>query len=246
MDWILSLKGWTTLTTNTTSGTWHHADAVSLHINTAYLEALERQESKQGAESIWGQRLKKDFLGEVPTYYASTCASVNFKVTIQRSYLIVTFVRAEDFTDVFACDGTTVNHIVEDDECNYFVQQPDATGRLSFFPEQKVTARVLRKPFPDDLEILLAKETLRADFLSRLYVLDLEELPDGLARPLHLHLYGFGMHSYGMSDANNDLNVLRRSPLLDDVVNGVAPKVYFTVNGVTYDQAYYLRDGIYP
>ncbi|OWY92063.1 hypothetical protein PHMEG_00039083 [Phytophthora megakarya] len=35
---------------------------------------------------------------------------------------------------------------------------------------------------------------------------------------------------YGMPGVNNDLNVLERSPLLDDVVNGVAPEVEFTVN----------------
>eukprot|EP00644_Phytophthora_capsici_P019068 jgi/Phyca11/133492/e_gw1.507.7.1 len=51
---------------------------------------------------------------------------------------------------------------------------------------------------------------------------------------------------YGMPGANNDLNVLERSPLLNDLVNGIAPKVQFTVNGAIYDQPYYLTDGIYP
>ncbi|ETN24251.1 hypothetical protein PPTG_20770 [Phytophthora nicotianae INRA-310] len=51
---------------------------------------------------------------------------------------------------------------------------------------------------------------------------------------------------YGMPGANNDLNVLERSPLLNDLVNGVAPKISFTVNGATYNQGYYLTDGIYP
>lgn len=46
--------------------------------------------------------------------------------------------------------------------------------------------------------------------------------------------------------ANNDLNVLERSPLLNDLVSGVAPQVQFTVNGGMYGQGYYLTDGIYP
>lgn len=51
---------------------------------------------------------------------------------------------------------------------------------------------------------------------------------------------------FGTPGSNNDLNVLERSPLLDDLVNSEAPTVAFSVNGVVYDRAYYLTDGIYP
>ncbi|EEY59527.1 uncharacterized protein PITG_12093 [Phytophthora infestans T30-4] len=51
---------------------------------------------------------------------------------------------------------------------------------------------------------------------------------------------------FGMPGANNDYNVLKRSPLLNDLVNGVAPRIYLTVNGATYSQGYYFTDGIYP
>ncbi|KAJ8520492.1 hypothetical protein ON010_g17938 [Phytophthora cinnamomi] len=51
---------------------------------------------------------------------------------------------------------------------------------------------------------------------------------------------------YGTPGSNNDLNVLERSPLLDDLVNSTAPIVHFRVNGAVYDRAYYLTDGIYP
>ena len=44
----------------------------------------------------------------------------------------------------------------------------------------------------------------------------------------------------------NDLNILDRSPVFDDIINGIAPQVNFHVNGNPYNLAYYLTDGIYP
>ena len=44
----------------------------------------------------------------------------------------------------------------------------------------------------------------------------------------------------------NDLNILDRSPVFDDIINGIAPQVNFYVNGTPYHYAYYLTDGIYP
>ncbi|CAG7890020.1 unnamed protein product, partial [Brassica rapa] len=44
----------------------------------------------------------------------------------------------------------------------------------------------------------------------------------------------------------NDINVLDRSPVFDDILQGRAPKVNFKVNNHTYHMAYYLTDGIYP
>ena len=44
----------------------------------------------------------------------------------------------------------------------------------------------------------------------------------------------------------NDLNILDRSNVFDDIINGVAPEVNFSVNGTDYHFGYYLTDGIYP
>uniref|UniRef100_A0A0D3EDR2 Uncharacterized protein n=1 Tax=Brassica oleracea var. oleracea TaxID=109376 RepID=A0A0D3EDR2_BRAOL len=44
----------------------------------------------------------------------------------------------------------------------------------------------------------------------------------------------------------NDINVLGRSPVFDDILEGRAPKVNYVVNGHNYRLAYYLTDGIYP
>uniref|UniRef100_A0A0D3ACP7 Protein ALP1-like n=1 Tax=Brassica oleracea var. oleracea TaxID=109376 RepID=A0A0D3ACP7_BRAOL len=51
---------------------------------------------------------------------------------------------------------------------------------------------------------------------------------------------------FGAPGTMNDLNILDRSPIFDDIINGVAPEVNFHVNGREYNLAYYLTDGIYP
>ena len=51
---------------------------------------------------------------------------------------------------------------------------------------------------------------------------------------------------FGTPGSLNDLNVLSRSPLFDKMMEGTTPQVSFEVNGNTYDQGYYLTDGIYP
>ncbi|GJX79415.1 ALP1-like protein [Tanacetum coccineum] len=44
---------------------------------------------------------------------------------------------------------------------------------------------------------------------------------------------------------NNDVNVLRQSPLFNDLKAVKAPDVPFVANNVTYERGYYLIDGIY-
>ena len=51
---------------------------------------------------------------------------------------------------------------------------------------------------------------------------------------------------FGVSGANNDLNVLHQSPLLNDIKEGIAPECPFEVNNNVYAFGYYLGDGIYP
>ncbi|KAL9677483.1 hypothetical protein QQ045_005715 [Rhodiola kirilowii] len=51
---------------------------------------------------------------------------------------------------------------------------------------------------------------------------------------------------FGCPGTLNDINVLDRSPVFDDVEQGTAPRVNFFVNQRPYNMAYYLADGIYP
>ncbi|GJS63381.1 ALP1-like protein [Tanacetum coccineum] len=51
---------------------------------------------------------------------------------------------------------------------------------------------------------------------------------------------------FGVVGSNNDVNVLRQSPVLNDLKVGKAPEVPFVANDMTYKWGYYLIDGIYP
>ena len=51
---------------------------------------------------------------------------------------------------------------------------------------------------------------------------------------------------FGVPGSNKDINVLNKSPLFTQVLQGRAPEVKFTVNGRDYNMGYYLADGIYP
>lgn len=56
----------------------------------------------------------------------------------------------------------------------------------------------------------------------------------------------FWHFNFGSPGTLNDLNILERSPLFENAVRGVAPRVNYNVNGNEYNCAYWLGDGIYP
>jgi hypothetical protein len=49
-----------------------------------------------------------------------------------------------------------------------------------------------------------------------------------------------------MPGSCNDINVLHRSLVFDNLASGMRPAVNFNVNGRDYNMGYYLADGIYP
>ncbi|XP_048492092.1 uncharacterized protein LOC125493144 [Beta vulgaris subsp. vulgaris] len=54
-------------------------------------------------------------------------------------------------------------------------------------------------------------------------------------------------HAFFVTPARcNDINVLDRFPLFNDVFEGRTPTVNYVVNGHQYDMRYYLANGIYP
>jgi hypothetical protein len=59
------------------------------------------------------------------------------------------------------------------------------------------------------------------------------------------HSCRFWHFHFGSPGSLNDINVLDRSPLFYNAVNGEAPQVNYVVNGNRYCYAYWLADGIY-
>ncbi|XP_012850934.1 PREDICTED: uncharacterized protein LOC105970647 [Erythranthe guttata] len=51
---------------------------------------------------------------------------------------------------------------------------------------------------------------------------------------------------FGVPGSQNDITVLGRSPLFDNLVQGISPRVHYQVNEKDHYMAYYLADGIYP
>uniref|UniRef100_A0A0D3D8C4 Nuclease HARBI1 n=1 Tax=Brassica oleracea var. oleracea TaxID=109376 RepID=A0A0D3D8C4_BRAOL len=51
---------------------------------------------------------------------------------------------------------------------------------------------------------------------------------------------------FGPPGTLNDIKVLDRSPVFDDIIQRQAPQVTYYVNGREYRMAYYITDGIYP
>ena len=50
---------------------------------------------------------------------------------------------------------------------------------------------------------------------------------------------------FGLPGSHNDINVLHRSPVFDDLAAGQRPQTEFHINGTKYSMGYYLADGIY-
>ncbi|XP_010480931.1 PREDICTED: uncharacterized protein LOC104759737 [Camelina sativa] len=51
---------------------------------------------------------------------------------------------------------------------------------------------------------------------------------------------------FGSPGTFNDINVLDRSPVFDDILYGQAQQVTYYVNAREYNLTYYLTDGVYP
>ncbi|XP_058742373.1 uncharacterized protein LOC131614851 [Vicia villosa] len=51
---------------------------------------------------------------------------------------------------------------------------------------------------------------------------------------------------FGIAGSNNDINVLNQSNVFNDILEGRAATVQYTINGNPCNMGYYLADGIYP
>ncbi|XP_022023382.1 protein ALP1-like [Helianthus annuus] len=51
---------------------------------------------------------------------------------------------------------------------------------------------------------------------------------------------------FGQQGSHNDINVFESSPVLEEIINGLAPSSAFYASDNYYKRGYYLTDGIYP
>ena len=54
------------------------------------------------------------------------------------------------------------------------------------------------------------------------------------------------MHVFGLPGSNNDINVLARSHVFNELAEGCTLAKHYSINGHDYTMRYYLADGIYP
>ncbi|GJT32043.1 reverse transcriptase domain-containing protein [Tanacetum coccineum] len=94
----------------------------------------------------------------------------------------------------------------------------------------------LRKLDFNDMEKLYTTHNAVHGFLKLLGSIDFVASYDLWTR----HAY------FRVAGANKDLIVLNNSPLFDKLLNDIAPIALFQVNGVGFDNWYYLADGIHP
>ncbi|XP_021741698.1 uncharacterized protein LOC110707922 [Chenopodium quinoa] len=151
-----------------------------------------------------------------------------------------------------------MNKVVEGDV--YFQQRRDAAGRLGLSPLQKCTAAIRMLAY--DLATDVVDEYVRISMMSSIDCMHWEwkNFPTAwkaqyanrnkkatliLEAVTDQDLWIW--HSFfGIPGSCNDLNVLYRSPMFDEILHGRAPPVNFTVNDHEYNMAYYLADDIYP
>ncbi|XP_013583337.1 PREDICTED: uncharacterized protein LOC106292280 [Brassica oleracea var. oleracea] len=138
----------------------------------------------------------------------------------------------------------------------FFQQRRDAGGRLGLSPLQKCTAAIRMLAYgcaadTTDEYLRLGESTALScltnftesviqlfgdEYLRRPTTEDLERLLDiGEIR-------GFPGMIGSIDYTLNDINVLDRSPIFDDILQGRAPMVQYVVSGHQYDMAYYLTD----
>ncbi|XP_033138178.1 uncharacterized protein LOC103844455 [Brassica rapa] len=206
---------------------------IDAHPNKQKRRAYIERHREQGLNQLWN-----DYFQENPTY------------------------PPQMFRRRFRMNKPLFLHIVEraSNEVPYFQQRRNACGRYGLSALQKCTAAIRMLAYGQsgdtyDEYLRLANSTSRLcleNFTNAIIKLFGDEyLRSPTAEDLQRLLDVGEVRSFpgmiGSIDCTfNDINVLDRSPVFDDIVQGRAPKVKFKVNNHTYRMAYYLTDRIYP
>ncbi|GJW50282.1 ALP1-like protein [Tanacetum coccineum] len=158
------------------------------------------------------------------------------------------------------------------DSLDEYMQMGATTARKSLQIFCKVIMNLygeefLRKPTYTDMEKLYARHDEKHGFPGMLESIDCAHWPWANCPVAYRAQLSRGDHGpdpfilleeiatndlwiwhafFGVSGMNNDVNILRQSPIFNDLKSGRAPDVPFVANNVPYRRGYYLTDGIYP
>ncbi|XP_030930849.1 uncharacterized protein LOC115956680 [Quercus lobata] len=160
------------------------------------------------------------------------------------------------------------NHLVEAHK-SYFVQKRNSAKKLGLSSLQKITTalRMLAYEVSGDLinEYVRIRETTALESLKKFVTTVIDVFSEEYLRKpnneditrllAHGEHRGFSVASYdlwiwhaffGLLGSNNNINVLERSHVFNELVKGRALRVHYSINGHDYTMEYYLIDGIYP
>uniref|UniRef100_A0A0D3BKC1 DDE Tnp4 domain-containing protein n=1 Tax=Brassica oleracea var. oleracea TaxID=109376 RepID=A0A0D3BKC1_BRAOL len=165
-------------------------------------------------------RQKKDALGRLSLSPLQKCTA---------AIRVLAYGIAPDAVDEYnRLSSTTTRSCVE-----HFVE-----GIIYLFGDE-----YLRRPTPADLRRLLDISEHHG-FLGM--IRNIDSKPTIVLKAVDSYDLWIWHTFFGPPATLNDINVLDRSPVFDDIIKGQAPQVTFYVNGRKYHLAYYLTDGIYP
>nr|GEZ07363.1 hypothetical protein [Tanacetum cinerariifolium] len=127
------------------------------------------------------------------------------------------------------------------DAFDEYLQMSERTARDCLFHFNKCIISLymveyLRKPTLKDVENIYNKHLTTHGLWGMLESIDC----------MHWKWKNYPVSWQGQYGANNDINVLDNSSLFDDLLDDKAHVAPYVVNGVGFENGYYLADGIYP
>ncbi|XP_058726702.1 uncharacterized protein LOC131598084 [Vicia villosa] len=135
----------------------------------------------------------------------------------------------------------------------YFQMRVDATGKMGLSPLQKCTSaiRMLAYGSPADCvdKYVRIGESTSVECLER-FVRGVNVVfgAEYLRKPNNTdveHLLQMG-ELRRFPGSKNDINVINQSNVFNDILEGHAPTMNYTINRTSYNMGYYLADDIYP
>ncbi|XP_070677982.1 uncharacterized protein [Malus domestica] len=173
----------------------------------------------------------------------------------------------EDFRRRFRMRCHVFEHLLRDfQQVNpYFRQKRDRASYPGFSPHQKVYKdEYLREPNQENLNRLFrkAEDRVFSGMIGSLNCMhwDWKNCPTGwqggfsrMSRKPTVLLEAVASYDtwiwhafFGVPGFQNDITVLGRSPIFNNLSEGKAPQLDYYINSRQYNMRYYLADGIYP